>query len=285
MIRLVLLAQRLGAALPWSVQRMLGRVFGWLALVLLHQRRRTAHANIARCLPELDKSERAALVRRHFDALGIGLMEIGMAWHADDERLRGRVCAEGVELLEAARAGGRGVLLVTGHWTSLEMGCRLFGQITDFDVLYRPLGVPAFDAATVRGRLRGAQNVYEKNNVRGLFRALRAGATVIVVADQADTTESAIIAPFFGVPATNSGSPARIAAATGCAVLGIGFTRKSDGNYELRLGPRLTGFPSDDPVADATAINEAIEIHARVALEQYYWIHRRFKNAPAGPAA
>lgn len=278
LVRLLIFIQRLGALLPWPVQRTIGRALGWVAFMTLRTRRDVAADNIARCLPELTKAERAELLRSHFSALGIGLTEIGLAWFGSDDRLKDRVRAEGKELLDRARAEGRGVLLVTGHWTSLEIGCRLFGFVTDWHVLFRRLGVPAFDEATIRGRLRSAEAAYDKDNVRGVFRALRKGAVVVMVADQADTTDSRVVAPFFGVPATNSGSPARIAAATGCVVLGLGFTRDADNLYTFRFGPRLEHFPSDDPVRDATKVNAAIEMHAREALPQYYWIHRRFKG-------
>ena len=60
----------------------------------------------------------------HFTALGIGLFETAMAWWAPDDKLRGLARVAGAEHLTAALARGNGVLLLTGHFTMLELGAR-----------------------------------------------------------------------------------------------------------------------------------------------------------------
>jgi len=44
----------------------------------------------------------------------------------------------------------------------------------------------------------------------------------------------------------------------------------------------LEGFPSDDPVTDTKRYLAELEEHIRKAPEQYFWIHRKFKNLPEG---
>ena len=49
----------------------------------------------------------------------------------------------------------------------------------------------------------------------------------------------------------------------------------------LTIGEQLAGFPSGDDMTDANRTNSMVEEQVRQAPEQYYWIHRRFKNEPS----
>lgn len=264
------------ARLPWRRQLALGRALGRVAGRLARRRRRIAARNLELCFPELSAGERGALLDAHFEALGIGLVEAGMAWRASDERIAALGAVDGIERLRAA-GGGRGVMLVGGHFTTLEMTCRLLGIAVDFDVTYRPLGMPAVDRLIRRGRSRGAARLIPKSNFRGMLASLRDGRTVWMAVDQAHTGDNRAAAPFFGIPAPTTTSPSRIAAGA-AAVLPLACRRLPDGRYRLTLGPALEGFPSGDPLADATRLNRIIEEQVREAPEQYYWIHRRFKG-------
>ena len=56
--------------------------------------------------------------------------------------------------------------------------------------------------------------------------------------------------------------------------------RLPDGNYELTLFPALEDFPSSDEVADTKRYIELLERHIRTCPEQYFWVHRKFKDLP-----
>src|SRR3546814_11715836 len=71
-----------------------------------------------------DANTRATMVDAHFRALGAGLFEAAVAWFAPDWRLRRRGEIVGLEHLDAAQSDGSGVLLLTGHFTTLEVGAR-----------------------------------------------------------------------------------------------------------------------------------------------------------------
>ena len=109
------------ARVPWSLQRVLGRGFGRLLMRVFGSRRRVAARNLALCFPELDADAQAALLRRSFEELGIGLFEFARAWWGSVEPMRGKVTVEGLEHLQAARAGGRGVIIISGHFVTLEL--------------------------------------------------------------------------------------------------------------------------------------------------------------------
>src|SRR5256886_8637501 len=81
----------------------------------------TARRNLELCFPELPAQARERLLDRHFESLGIALLEIPLAWWLSPARLARIVHVEGAEHLRAAVARGRGVILLTAHFTPMEM--------------------------------------------------------------------------------------------------------------------------------------------------------------------
>src|SRR4051812_2758522 len=125
------------AHLPIRLQFWLGRAIGAVAHRFAHERRHIADTNIGLCMPDLDATRRAELVKANFAATGIGAVETAIAWFGDLERYRQRFSIEGLEQLTAAQRRGRGVVLVGAHFTTFELAGALLGQITPFDVIYR----------------------------------------------------------------------------------------------------------------------------------------------------
>ena len=265
------------AWLPWPVARALGRASGAVAWRTMATRRQIAGANIARCFPDLDGAARTTLTRAHFDALGIGIMELGLAWYGRDEQLAAMVDVHGRQRLLEAGAG-RGVILLCGHFTTLDLLNRLLAGVIEHAGVWRPLGQPAADRWIARGRRRGAAALFEKSAFRGAIRWLRDGGTLLMAADQADRSDGAVIAPFFGEPAATNTTVWRLARSTGCAVLPVVAGRTTDGRYQLAFDPVLESIATLDETTAASALNAAIETQARRYPEQYYWIHRRFKT-------
>jgi len=96
-----------------------------------------ARANMRLCLPELSDPERERLLDRHFEALGMSLCESAMTWWSSDERIVKLSSVEGVAHLEQALARGRGAIILTAHFTTLEIGARILNSAFPINVLYR----------------------------------------------------------------------------------------------------------------------------------------------------
>jgi len=110
--------------LPLGLLLALGSSLRWLAGRLLRSRRHIVRVNLQLCFPERSEREREAMIDAHFRALGAGVFESAVAWFAPDWRLQRRGEVIGLEHLAAAQADGSGVLLLTGHFTTLEIGAR-----------------------------------------------------------------------------------------------------------------------------------------------------------------
>ncbi|MBB1086915.1 LpxL/LpxP family Kdo(2)-lipid IV(A) lauroyl/palmitoleoyl acyltransferase [Lysobacter sp. SG-8] len=274
----------LAAALPWSVQRLLGRGIGALAFVLAGDRRRAAAANLALCFPEMPEADRARLLRESFRDLGIGFLEFARAWWGSAAPMRRTVRIEGVEQVEALRAGGRGVLLVSGHFMTLEICGRLMCDRLPLAGMYRRYRSPVMEWAVRRGRQRYATAMFANEEVRPAIRHLKQGGILWYAPDQDMHGKDTVFVPFFGVPAATITATHQFARMSGCAVVPF-FHRREGADYVLRLGAPLAGVPSPDPVADTACVNAAIEAMVREAPSQYLWIHRRFKRRPEGQAS
>jgi len=270
----------LAARLPWRVQRWLGHCLGVFLMRVLRARRKIAARNLELCFPELDAAARARLLRAHFSALGIGLFEFARAWWGSIAPLRAGLQVEGLEHLEAARANGRGVIVISGHFSTLEVCGRLMCDHAPLAGMYRPHASPAMEWAVRRGRARYAAAMFPKSDVRGAVRHLKRGGLLWYAPDQDPSRGDAVFVPFFGIPANSLTSTHQLARMSGAAVVPFQHLRRRDGGYTLKLWPALDNFPGSDATADTARIIAAIETMTCAAPEQYLWVHRRFKRQP-----
>lgn len=261
---------------------MLGKVLGVALQSVLRERRRIAARNLALCFPELGDAARARLLRAHFGAIGIGVFEFARAWWGSVEPLRRGISVAGLEHMQAARAGGRGVIVVSGHFTTLEVCGRLMCDHVPLAGMYRPHAQPAMEWAVRAGRARYAAAMFPKQDVRGAVRHLKRGGLLWYAPDQDPSRGEAVYVPFFGRPAHSLTSTHALARLSGAAVLLFTHARRADGSYALAFSPAFEAFPSQDATADTARVMAGIETMARAAPEQYLWIHRRFKRQPDG---
>lgn len=271
------------ARLPWPWQRRIGRALGWMLAWLAGPRRRVAKRNIALCFPQMSAAQQAELLRESFADLGIGLFEFSRAWFGDVDALAVDVQIEGLQHLQALQAAKRGVLLVSGHFTTLEVCGRLLTRHVPVAGMYRAHAEPAFEAAVLAGRLKYACAMFKREELRGAIRHLKQGGVLWYAPDQDMRGKEAVFVPFFDIPASTITATHQLARLSGAAVVPF-FHRREGGRYVLRIGAPLENFPSTDVVADTAAVSREIETMVREAPSQYLWIHKRFKTRPDGQA-
>ncbi|MBL8201997.1 MAG: LpxL/LpxP family Kdo(2)-lipid IV(A) lauroyl/palmitoleoyl acyltransferase [Chromatiales bacterium] len=275
---------RVNALLPYRVQMAEGRALGGLLYRLLRSRRRVAAANLALCFPEATPVARQQLLREHFASLGKTVMEHALAWWASDALVRRLVDLRGTENLERAMAGGRGVILLTGHFGAQEFSGRAFGLSCPTAAgFYRPSRNPLLDELFKRVRKKSAPILIPKDAVRRVVRSLRRGMPVWYAPDQSYRRAQSALIPFFGEPAMTSTGLSELARLGNAAIVPLLPTRLPGGRgYQLDILPALEDFPGASPEEDARRVNAILEAHIRAVPEQYYWLHRRFKGRPEG---
>ena len=266
---------------PWLLA--LGAAFGSAASPLLRARRRVIARNLELCFPEFDATQREALRRESTREMGRMLGEFAMGWFASDRKLaKLDVEIEGLEHLAATRAQGRGVLLVGGHFSHLELCARLISRQIRIAGMYRRMDSNVFEWLVLRARLGYADTMFDKDQLRATVKYLKHGGTVWYAPDQDMRGKDAVFAPFFGVPAATITATHHLARLSGAAVMPFFHRRTPQGGYALRLEAPLENFPTDDVIGDTARINAAIERMVREAPAQYLWAHKRFKTRPPG---
>ncbi len=143
---------------------------GKFAFVFLASRRHIAEVNLSLCFPEMTEAERKQLASRHYAAVGIGIFETCMAWWAPPSRFpEYRITGE--EHLAAARSKGKGVLLFTAHFTTLEMCGSMFAKNHTMGGLFRNPDNPVVSREMHRGRIDQMSAAVAMDDLRGLLRA------------------------------------------------------------------------------------------------------------------
>jgi KDO2-lipid IV(A) lauroyltransferase len=273
---------RLICLLPYRVQLGIGRMLGRIAHRFAKERRAISRRNIELCFPELSRAERDALALAHFEALGMSIIELGLGRWASDRELLAMTRIEGAEHIRNATDRGIGVILLSAHFTTLEISGRVLSlHCPPFDAVYRKNRSDFMTEILRTNREKSARGTIEKNDIKSMIRSLREGTPVWYAPDQSYNRKQSALLPFFGVPAMTNTATGTLARLGKAVVIPFFPRRLPEGGYLLTILPPVEGIAGDDPVEDTRKYLEILERQIRLCPEQYYWVHRKFKNRPA----
>jgi KDO2-lipid IV(A) lauroyltransferase len=271
--------------LPFTWQLAIGRFIGRTFQQFAGRRRAIAAVNLSLCFPELSAGERDRILAEQFISMGIGVLEMAMSWWAPARRVKKLARVEGLQHLQDALDRDKGVILLSAHFTTLEIGGRLLALHAPFHVMYREHKNAAFDRVMKAARIRHFGKAIPRGDLRGMLRSLQHNMPVWYAPDQDYGREQSIFVPFFGIPAASITATSRLARISSAAVVPFFQTRLPGARgYRLTLYPPLDNFPGASVEEDTQRINDIIEARIREQPGQYLWAHRRFKNRPKGEA-
>jgi KDO2-lipid IV(A) lauroyltransferase len=262
---------RLVARLPLRLTQFIGARIGRLALTLSSEYRRKTSDNLA--IAGLLEPHR---LRHSAEQAGRAVGETPFVWFGADARVDAMIRIEGEEVLDRARQGGRGVILLTPHLGCFEAAARAVARSGPITVLYKPPRIAAVRSLVETGRASpGVRPVPATGvGVRGLLRALKRGEAIGVLPDQVPSDGDGVWAPFFGRPAYTMTLPHRLARLTGAAVLTACGERLPRGEgWRVRF-EAFEGEPTPE------AVNRAMETMIRRIPDQYFWGYNRYKSPP-----
>ena len=278
-------------SLPRKMARVVGAGLGWVAFTLLKRLRTVGLRNLELALPEAAAGVRAEVLRGAYRHLG---------WHlAEFCKMRGYSFASAGKFVEydglahylAARARGKGVLVVTGHLGAWELSS-FFHSLAGYPMglVIRRLDNPLVDRFVNGVRcLHGNRVIHKDDFARGLIASMRDGETVGILMDTNMTPPQGVFVPFFGVEACTASGLAKVALKTDAAVLpGFLLWNEQKQKYVLQFGECMelvrTGDAEADVLANTAAFTAEIERYIRANPEQWLWMHRRWKTRPTGEA-
>ena len=277
---------RLTALLPLSLIHRIGAGVGRLALRYDKNMRRVSEINIKRCFPQIGSEAQQTLVKNSAVETGKTIAETGMLWFGSQARVHKSFAeSHGLELIEAARAKGKGVIIALPHlgsWEAVGLFCSARYPTTS---LYRPPRLQALDDTVRQARQRfGAHLVpTTARGVKSLYQALADNHVVFILPDQDPRRGAGQFAPFFGIEANTMILLSRLAQKTGTEVLCGYAERLPQGHgFALRFSSVDEGVYSKDMTASLTALNQSLEKLIVHRPEQYQWSYKRFETRPEG---
>ena len=268
--------------LPLAWLRALGLLLGCVLYVLIVPRRRVATTNLRLCFPALTARQIRALVLRTFIHFAQAWLDRSWLWHGAPELVRARLQLTGaVDALQ----GEAPVVIFAPHFVGLDAGWTALTQQLPrrFTTIYTNQANKVVDAWILAGRQRfGRVRLFGRvEGVKAIVAALRAGDPLYLLPDMNYGPQESVFVPFYGVSAATVPSLSRFARLARAKVVPV-ITRMTCQGYAVQVMSAWADFPSDDALADTAAMNQRLQTFIDTMPDQYFWVHKRFKDRPPG---
>jgi len=259
---------KLAAGLPRRVSYTLASFLSWVAFVAMPDKRRTARENVSRVIRKPpDSREATSLVRRMFRSYALYWADFfGLNGRALS-RVRELVKLEGIEHLLDALTHGKGVLLVTAHIGSWDMGGAALAaaaELPGVSAVVEPVSTGESDEAVTTMRERRGIKVIPVGRPLGIGRALRRNEIVLVVSERAIGGDGVEV-EFFGEKTVFPRGAAYWSIKTGAPIVPAFCIRQSDGTYVVHIEPAIVPDPDEDT---ERGVRERTQCVARI-IEKY----------------
>lgn len=270
------------ALLPFAALSAWSSVLAFLAFDVLRIRRRHV----------IDSLSRAGLDARHarrvYRELGTSALEFLWLSAHPEVPATDLMRIDGIEIFEAARARGRGVIVATAHTGNWDLAACACAARTELGVVTKRLSSPAIDAFWQQTRAaRGVDLIAapDGNVLRAVRERLRQNRAVALLVDQdPERTRSVVDAPFLGEVAVHDTLAATLSARSGAPIV-LAFARREGERNVLEIVDALV--PPDD--ADRAWIDSTTRVLAgkldafvRKHPSAWLWLHRRWKTRLRG---
>ncbi len=239
--------------------------------------RRRAMANLALIYPDMSESARRRIAEAVCDNFGRTLIENyshkDFALHLHQTEPQG----DGMNALVEAAHDNRPVIFVTGHFGNHEAPRHVLSRLGyTIGGLYRPMANAYFNAHYAQTMTSWGGPVFEQGakGTIGFARHLKSGGMGTLLFDVNSDAGEPI--DFMGRPAMTATSAAEFALKFDALVLPYFATRKNDGlNFDIAVEAPIT--PSDR-LTMTTEMNARLAARVEKTPEQWFWVHRRWKN-------
>lgn len=256
---------------------------GALAKHVLRRRDRMAIRNLGDAFPDMPQNERRRVIDDCWRHFGRELVEYIRIQELPLEEIAARCPFIHAERLDEARADGKGVLLMSGHWGGWEVGgLAIMSRVDNVLTVARPLDNELLERDLVRLRARtGAEVVDRRNAARPLMKALAENKVVVMLPDQAVQPREGVLVPFIRRKAWTTDAPAKMALKRGSTIVFAfcipdGLRHRLEFEEPIRI--EQLNEAERNPVALTARINEIIARRIAARPELWLWMHDRWKG-------
>ena len=270
---------RIGVFIPFNFQVLIGKTIGKLLYPFMHKLRSTAYSNISHCFPDKKQNQVNLLVKKHFEAIGVSFFETANAYYGSDKKIRKLLTITNENFFQDALKEEGGIILLCSHFMPLMLGSRALLINYTIANIYRPQNNKLFDRIMVKGYKKNGAVMIKSTDTRSIIKAINNSLPIWYAPDQDLGKNNSVFAPFFGIQTATASATARLAKNNNTRVIPYSFIRTKKG-YTMSFEKPIANYPSNDPIQDATIVNQILEKQIVKSPEQYLWIHRRFKTRP-----
>lgn len=257
--------------LPRGLAYALAIVVARCAFLTARGARRALYDNLRVALPNASEEELRLTVWRNFRNHSKAYADLMRLPRARVETLRPMLRLQGVENLEAARARGRGVLVVSAHMGSWEVAAAIwsstFAPVSLFAEELEPRELYDWYRVT-RARLGISVLPLTRAGLRQVLQALQAQEMVVTAIDR-DILGTGPMLRFFGTETRIPEGPAAIALRYGTPLLPVCVYRLPDDTFQAIGYPPIFAESTGDREKDVRRVTEQL-LHC---LEQIIVAH------------
>lgn len=282
-------ALRRSLAYPdWRGKILYGMCRGILAIVPI--RRRHVLHELELCYPESSVKWRKDTLKAIYRHCAWMIVEFLAAVNDPSLVSKMYVEVEGKEYIDKIKNEGKGAFVLCAHFGNWEVAGSWVPQ-NGYPMIAAARNADDADFAKLIAHYRerlGETIVYKGlPSIRQMIRDAKNGKWIALLADQ-DAGPNAIPVTFFGRRTTMVDGPAALSLTAKVPLVGMYPFRLAPFKYKMHIEPPLsTGDEgrTTKNVFDLTQrANAQMESMIRLAPEQWFWFHRRWKNVPRGEA-
>lgn len=254
-------------------------LFGWImsrivAPIAGYDKR--IRENLAHVLPDLSEKEVRRLCRTVPDNSGRSLIEIYSGEEFKKRASAVEIEGPGLKAMEEARAAGRPVVLVTGHFGNYDAPrAALIARGFNVGALYRPMSNKFFNAHYERSIARIGTPIFPRGRkgLSQMIKFLRGGGVLGFFID--NHVGGGELIDFFGQPAPTSLSAAEMALKYDALILSVYGVRLENGlDFKIVINAPIE---HSTPEQMLEKLSQELEDMVLQHMDQWFWIHRRWK--------
>jgi KDO2-lipid IV(A) lauroyltransferase len=282
--RIILIVGWISIQLSRQKRTSLGKIVGNFLRILSPKREKITLENIKRAFPEQSSSWHNKIMKESYHNLGITMVELLALKSFDDNDIREYIKYSNIDMINELHSRGKGVILLSGHfgnWELLAYSAGLFSGLPALIIVKPQKNQVADELLNSYRTQRGNSVISMYNAAFTIFKQLKKGGVVALLADQSATKDKDIYIDFFGIPAATYESPAELALKLNVPIV-MGFAvRQNDGTYSVDLQE----IKHDDLEHTKEGIEEltrrhvsALESAVRANPGHWAWQHRKWKH-------
>lgn len=271
--------------LPFVVAKNIFIFFSWVLYKILGARRRLATLNLKFAYPKLSDDDIDDIIKENYKSLAITLYETILA--CVDEAELDYFIENGHEALmrvnELSQNGQRAILFTTAHFGNWEILAHYFAangfpllvisRESDNALIEQNIVTPA-------RKKFGNELAYKDHAMSQMVKFLKSGRNVGILIDQKAGDSNSLVTKFFGRKCKTAKTIAQLKLKFDPVIIPIFSLRLPNGRYEI-IVKEFDVFPTGDKEQDifniTQGLNDVFEEVVRMAPEQWFWMHNRWK--------